>query len=498
MMKKQKDLSGVRSKGKNVQLDAPFVGREEELKELKLLLNKKSSSLVVINGRRRIGKSRLVREFAKKQNLYILSGIPPTEKTTAQSQREEFARQLNEHFSLPGLKATDWGDLFTLFAKQVSRGKVVLLLDEITWMGFLDPDFLGKLKTAWDLYFSQNSNLILILCGSVSSWIEKNILNSKGFMGRVSLTLHVKELTISECNKFLNLLGFRSGPYECFKMLSVTGGIPRYIEEMQPILGAEENVKRLCFKKSGILFNEFNEIFHDLFSKRSVLYQKIVELLVNGNLEFNEICEKLKVEKSGVMSEYLVELIKAGFIRRDFTWNIKDNQVSNLSYYRLSDNYVRFYLKYIEKNRERIESGHFANRSLSSLPGWTSIIGLQFENLVLNNREFIWKKLNINPEDIVSDNPFFQRKTAKVAGCQVDYLIQTRLNTLYACEIKFSKQEIKYDIISEVQEKLKKLSLPRGFSYFPVLIHVNGVSESVIDAGYFLECIDFSESLHLQ
>lgn len=484
----------MRKKSKSFPQRAPFVGREEQLKELELLLNKKSASLVVINGRRRVGKSRLVREFGTNRKLYVLSGIPPTEKTTEQSQREEFARQLNEQFSLPGLKAEDWGDLFTMLSKQVARGRCILLFDEISWMGSLDPDFLGKLKTAWDVHFSQNSQLILILCGSVSIWIEENILNSKGFMGRISLKLHLKELSISECNEFLTLLGFHAAPYEKFKILSVTGGIPRYIEEMQPMLGAEENIKRLCFKSSGVLYNEFNEIFSDLFSKRSSIYQKIVELLINGHLEFNEICNELGMAKSGLVSEYLNELIKAGFIRRDFTWNIKNGKISNLSHYRLSDNYIRFYLKYIEKNREKIENDHFINRSLSNLPGWTSILGLQFENLVLNNREFIWQKLNLNTEDIISDNPFFQKKTVKAQGCQIDYLIQTRFNTLFACEIKFLKQEVKTDIIEEIQEKIKKLSLPKGFSCFPVLVHVNGVHERVIEKEYFLECIDFSES----
>jgi len=485
-------------KEKPVVLRAPFVGRKEELKELTLLLNKKSSSLVVINGRRRIGKSRLVREFGINHNLYLFSGIPITEKTTAQSQREEFSRQLTEQFSTPPLKATDWGDLFSFLAKQLSQTKAIVLFDEISWMGALDSDFLGKLKTVWDIHFSQNPRLILILCGSVSAWIEKNILNSKGFMGRISLSLHLKELSIAECNEFLNLLGFRSEPYERFKILSVTGGVPRYLEEMQKILGAEENIKRLCFKKSGILFNEFNEIFFDLFSKRSVIYKKIIEFLIAGQLEFNEICEKLQFSKSGLVSEYLDELIKAGFIQRNFTWNIKNGIISNLSRYRLSDNYIRFYLKYIDKNRERIENDHFVNRSLATLPGWTSIMGLQFENLVLNNRAFIWKKLHLNPEDIISDNPFFQRKTLKTAGCQIDYLIQTRFNTLFACEIKFSKHEIKTDIVSETQQKLKRLSLPRGFSCFPVLVHVNGVHETLVERDYFSSCIDFSESLQTE
>jgi len=482
-------------KPKSLVKKAPFVGRKEQVKELNLLLNKKSSSLIVINGRRRVGKSRLVREFGSPHNLFVFSGIPITKETTAQTQRQEFARQLNENFSLPGLKADDWGDLFTLLFKQVSKGRMIILFDEISWMGSLDPDFLSKLKTAWDVHFSQNPNLILILCGSVSTWIEANILNSKGFVGRISLKIHLKELSISECNEFLDLLGFKSAPYDRFKILSVSGGIPRYIEEMQPTLGAEDNIRRLCFKESGILFNEFNEIFHDLFSKRSIIYKKIVELLVNGHLDFSEICERLSVEKSGTVSEYLNDLIKARFIRRDFTWNIKNNETSNLSHYRLSDNYIRFYLKYIEKNRGRIEAGHFINRSLSTLPNWLSIMGLQFENLVLNNREFIWRKLNLNPEDIISDNPFFQRKTSKNEGCQIDYLIQTRFNSLFLCEIKFSKQEIKPNVIEEVQEKIKKITLPKGFSCFPVLIHVNGVQENVLERNYFLQCIDFSESL---
>lgn len=100
-----------------------------------------------------------------------------------------------------------------------------------------------------------------------------------------------------------------------------------------------------------------------------------------------------------------------------------------------------------------------------------------------------------NPHDIVTDNPFFQRKTEKMAGCQIDYLIQTNYNTLFVCEIKFSKQEIKTNIITEVKEKLSRLSLPRGFACCPVLIHVNGVQDSVMDAEYFKACIDFSTIL---
>ena len=136
---------------------------------------------------------------------------------------------------------------------------------------------------------------------------------------------------------------------------------------------------------------------------------------------------------------------------------------------------------------------HFVVKPLSSLPGWATIMGFQFENLVLHNRSFIWDRLGICPEDIVFEGPFFQHSTSKQPGCQIDYLIQTRFNTLFACEVKFSRKEIKTGIVEEVKEKLRRLVLPRGFSCCPVLIHVSGVQDAVIDRSFCTEVIDFCE-----
>ena len=122
-------------------------------------------------------------------------------------------------------------------------------------------------------------------------------------------------------------------------------------------------------------------------------------------------------------------------------------------------------------------------------------MGLQFENLVLKNRQIIHQNLHLRPQDIVASNPFFQKKTQRQRGCQIDYLIQTRFNTLFACEIKFSKSPIQSTIIQEIKEKMERLILPKEFSCFPVLIHVNGVQEEVTDSGFFTEIIDFSTFL---
>lgn len=142
-----------------------------------------------------------------------------------------------------------------------------------------------------------------------------------------------------------------------------------------------------------------------------------------------------------------------------------------------------------------IKTRKYKVSSLSNLAGWSSIIGLQFENLLLSNREIIHNILNVDHNDVEIDGPFFQRSTTKTKGCQIDYLVQTKTATLYACEIKFSRNEIKLDIINEMKNKLSNLSIPRGFSYLPVLIHVNGVHDTVLDKNYFFKVIDFSELL---
>lgn len=476
---------------------AKFIGRETELNILKSLYEKNSASLVVLKGRRRIGKSRLIEEFAKNKKFLSFTGLPPTSVTNDQSQRDVFVSQLKKAFHSAPKKSDDWWDLLWFIAEHTKNEKIIILFDEISWMGSKDPDFLGKLKTVWDNHLKKNPNLILVLCGSISSWIEQNILSNTGFLGRISLTLTLEELPLSDCDKFWSKHTSLSA-YEKFKLLSITGGIPRYLEEIKSHLPAEENIRQLAFERSGILFNEFDQIFSDLFSTRSQIYKQIVVYLANQNADRNQIAKWLDIKVGGVISSYLDDLEKAGFIKRDFSWQIKDGKISKLSQFRLSDNYIRFYLNFIQPNRKKIENNMFQERTLTSLPGLSSIMGLQFENLVLGNRKSIHKLLEIHAEDLISEGPYFQRKTARQPGCQIDYLIQTKFDCLYVCEIKFSRYEIKSNIINEVQEKILRLKRPRYLSCRPVLIHVNGINEELEDSKYFAKIISFSTLLEKQ
>lgn len=196
------------------------------------------------------------------------------------------------------------------------------------------------------------------------------------------------------------------------------------------------------------------------------------------------------MEKSGVISDYMEDLVTAGFVSHDFTWHLKTGEDSKLSHFRLKDNYLRFYLKYIEPNKKKIEK-----QELKILPQWQSVMGLQFENLVLSNRKALQHILGVNPAEIVNDNPYFQRNTQTQKGCQIDYLIQTKFGTCYLCEIKFSSQLITKSVIQEIKQKMQNLKLTNNLSIRPVLIHVNGVDESVQNSDFFSSIIDFNELL---
>lgn len=360
-------------------------------------------------------------------------------------------------------------------------------------MATRDKTFLGKLKNAWDLYFSKNPKLILILCGSISSWIDHNILKSTGFFGRISLTLTLKELPLTSCHLLLDRLNIKRSTTEEFLILSLTGGIPWYLELFSSGYPIPENIRRLCYEPEGQFVTEFDHIFHDLFGRRSDTYKKIVTFLSQGPAPYGDIADQIQYTSGGPLTDYLDDLITAGFLNRDFTWSFKTGTLSRLSLYRLKDNYLRFYLKYILPNRDKIQRGQYRNTTISAFPNWDTIAGLQFENLILANRDLILQNLKIHPHDIICDNPYFQRKSSTQKGCQIDYLIETKSNTLYICEIKYSKNPLSKSVILEVQEKINKLKRPKGFSCRPVLIHVNGVQDSVIDADYFDSIINFHD-----
>jgi len=475
-----------------------FHGRTDELAGLAALTKKGTASLVTVTGRRRNGKSRLIEEFARQSRGYrflALSALPPESGVTEAVQRDAIARSLERELGIPPIAHSDWSDLFFHIAHNTRRGRWIVLLDEVSWMARRDPAFLGKLKAAWDLHFKKNDRLILVLCSSVSSWIENNLLGSTGFVGRVSWTVRLEQLPLEHCVRFPGLRAATSSAYDVLKTLAVTGGVPRYLEELLGEMTAEQNIRRLCFEPEGLLYNEFDLIFHSLFERRSDLYKRIVTALATTRLDLTGVCEALGNQKSGVVSSYLNDLVTAGFLAKDPAWELRTGKTKRQHLYRIRDNYLRFFLGYVDPRRGQILQKRMSAKPLETLRGWDTMMGLQFESLVLQNRHFLWRQCGLTPGEIVQDGPFFQTPTTRRQGCQVDYLVQTTQGPIFLCEIKFLRGPVRPSVIADVQERLQKLVKPRHTSILPVLIHAGEVSPKVIESGFFARVIDFGEAL---
>lgn len=471
-----------------------FIGRKKELLQLADLLGKSNSSLVVCKGRRRIGKSRLIQEFGKMGKQFLeFQGLAPGPNIGKEEQLKNFSEQLSVQTGLPSFNLENWTQALALLAAQIKSRKTVILIDEISWMADGSPDLPGKLKIAWDTKFSKSHNLVLVLCGSVTSWLDDNILNNADFVGRLSLVLELQPLSLGECDLFWGSRRNRVKAMEKLRILSVTGGIPRYLEEIDPKQTAEQNIKSLCFDASGMLFAEFDRIFNSIFSRRAAIYRAIVSTLTDRKLGMKEISEQIGVLPSGTISKYLRDLENSGFIREEKFWKFSGKK-SRLSRYAIKDNYLRFFLKYIEPQQDKIRRGLFALKSLENLPGWRAISGLQFETLVLGNLAYIMNELGISVDNLVNAAPYIQTETKRKKGCQIDLLLETRFATLYVCEIKF-RSRITSSIIGEVKGKIAKLKTPCNYSIRPILIYAGELDEELLYTGYFDKCVDMTKLL---
>lgn len=466
-----------------------FVGRKEYLEDLESLWRKATSSLIACRGRRRIGKSTLIREFARRTaGDYIeIEGLPPDRQMTNQRQLDHFVEALADQTGALKDPVSNWMEAFHRLDGQIDDARrTVVLLDEVSWMGGYDVNYPGALRAAWERYFHRHRNLVVAVCGSVSTWIRENILDNTGFTGRFSRDYVLPELTLHECAEFWRGAKDRVSPREIFDVLSVTGGVPRYLEEIDPGLSAEENIRRMCFSTSGELYKDFDAIFSPQFGTETELKRRILEALSDRPLSGVELSSLFGLKRGGRIAAVLRELKEGGFISDDPGVNPATGAGSRTWKYRLKDNYTRFYLKYVMPRKAQIEAGGFRFVSLGTLPEWNAVMGLQFENLIVNNAMSLVPFLHLGNSIVESAAPY--RNARRIAGngsggCQIDLLIQTPM-TAYAVEIK-RKREIDESIIREMQDRLSRLPLRKGMSSRPVLVYEGELAPGVEGMGYF-------------
>ena len=463
-----------------------FIGRERDLKDLESLWGRDHGVLVTCRGRRRIGKSTLVEEFAARsaERFLCIEGLPPRKGMTDAAQRRRFCEKVAEYSGKEPRSADTWALAFAQLDEIIPPGRrTVVLLDEISWMGGYNPDFAGYLKEAWDRRFRKHPNLVFVLCGSVSAWIAENILESTGFVGRDSLDIELKELPPHQCLQMLGPAGARMSVREAVDLLSVTGGVPKYLEDVRPELSVDENVRRMCFMPRGILFREFDETFSGVFGRKAAVRGKILRMLAGGPKSAAELAKAEGKTPNGSYARALKELRMAGYAAGDGGLNPQTGEPLREERFRICDNYARFYLRYIEPRRRMIEDDLFEFSSLEQLEGREAMFGLQFENLVLNNLRTLFPLLGLEESLVLSAAPYCRRATAAGPGCQIDLLIQTRRMAM-AVEIK-RRREIGHEIVDEMDAKVRRLKVAPGLSVRTALVYEGRLSPSVPADRYF-------------
>lgn len=475
-----------------------FLGREKELEALRRLFDKRTASLVACRGRRRIGKSTLVREFARRNRaeFFVIEGLAPRKGQTDADQIRNFGERLCAQTRGARVVPDSWPEAFRLLGERLDdRRNTVVLLDEISWMGRLSPDFPGFLKNGWDDELKHHDRLVLVVCGSVSAWIEANLLENAAFGGRFSRDIVLRELPLDLCPKFWRGRETRIAEQEIADMLSVTGGVPRYLEEIDPALSADENIRRMCFSEGGPLFKDFNSIFAEVFGATTLVKADVLRSLANGPATPTELAVRLGVGRGGSLSRNLDELAAAGFVAKDDNVNPETGRKAREARYRLSDNYTRFYLKYIAPREGEIRSGRFDFGTMSELPGWASEKGVQFENLVVNHVAELIPHLHVPMGMVRSAAPFLLKGRNRTRGVQIDLLIQTD-RTAWIVEVK-RRTRIGREIEKELSDKVAAFPKRRGISVRTALVYSGVLDEAVSRSGSFDAIVPFSSILGL-
>lgn len=472
-----------------------FIGRERDLRDLSALWGRDAGVLVTCRGRRRIGKSTLIEEFAAREadTFISIDGVAPRKGMKDVDQRRHFCEKIAQYSRSPVRYAANWLEAFSQLDVLIpNRGKTVVLLDEISWMAGYFADFPGYFKEAWDKRLRKHPNLIFVLCGSVSAWIVENILNSTGFVGRDSLDLELKELSPTESIQLLGPTAERMSVREKVDLLSVTGGVPKYLEEIRPEISVDENVRRMCFMSRGLLFREFDDAFNGVFGRKSKTRGRILRMLQDGPKSAVELARGDGKTPNGSYAKALKDLELAGFVAGDGGLSPVTGEPLREERFRIRDNYTRFYLHYIEPRRKAVEQGLFDFSSLEQLHGLDGMFGYQFENLVLNHIPLLYPLLGLDRSLVLSAAPYVQRKTCQHEGCQIDLLIQTQ-RMLMVVEVK-RRREIGHEIVDEVAEKIRRLQHRKDLSVRTALVYEGALSQTVPADRYF-DFIISAESL---
>jgi len=453
-------------------------GREYELSLLNKSYNSKRSELIAVYGRRRIGKSYLIKQYGLGKNFWAFEGL---EGLSTPKQIDHFKNQLKKYIQDPlidSIQFKGWTQVFDYLTQKIQEEdrKVILFFDELQWMAAGQIKLISLIKYYWDKDW-KDLNIQFILCGSIASFMVDKVVRSSALYGRINFDIQVTELQPAEVKLFFK--GQRS-QHEILKYMLIFGGVPKYFELINIKESFNKNIESLIFNRNGFIFNEYEKIFYSQF-KEHITYEKIVSLIAKKPIQLEKIAQELKIKSGGGLRRYITNLELARFIKSQKPIQKENAKVIK---YKLYDEYLRFYFKYIKPHRKNLlnQSGsaeHFFKNKIETV--WQSWLGLAFEHFCYKYNQVIINHLKIQHE-VIEIGPYSETGEN---GLQIDLLIKRSDKVWNLCECKYSENLVDIGVVKEVQTKISKMKIPKGITIEPILITVNGVEKSVEKIDYF-------------
>ena len=409
-----------------------LIGREKEIQELLQAYNSEESKFVAIFGRRRIGKTYLVREVFHNKFAFAYSGMA---KANTKEQLQRFYLSLKDHGYKNGCYPNNWIEAFYMleqYLKELPDGKKVVFLDELPWMDAPKSSFMPAFENFWNGWASSRKDILLLVCGSATSWMINKILKNRGGLhNRLNNQIHLQPFTLHECEQYAGSIDIPMERQEILEAYMVFGGIPFYWSLLDKSLSLPQNIDALFFGRNPKLGNEFKELYFSLF-KQPESYINIITALSKKKIGMtrDEIIENTNLITNGHLTKYLEDLVNCGFIRKYYSIG----QKSKNAVYQLIDNFTLFYFKFIDGKRN-VDANFWSK--IQTAPVFHTWRGLSFERICLLHSEQIKKALGISG---VITNEYAWRTTAteEHPGAQVDLLVDRSDKVINLCEIKYS------------------------------------------------------------
>ncbi|MBK7129630.1 MAG: AAA family ATPase [Crocinitomicaceae bacterium] len=411
-----------------------MIGRKYEIKRLNESLKSKKSELIAVYGRRRVGKTYLIRKVYEKHIKFEVTGLYGGNH---EKQLDIFFYELKKLSKKikKSDKPKNWKDAFELLKTYINslrgKSKKVIFIDEMPWLDTHKSDFRMYFGHFWNTYCEKRNDIVIVLCGSAASYMVQNVISNQGSLhARLTYKLQIKPFTLFETKEFLKTKNISWGHYHILHLYLAIGGIPHYLNKIKKGESVVQSIQRLCFDTNGDLVNEFNEIFESLFTHSSSHISIVRALGKSGKgIPRDELITKSKHAGGGAFTRALEELIASGFVTK---YPAFDKKVRKMLY-RLTDEYSKFYLKYIEPNKNQGENFW---KTMFQQQTYLSWAGFNFETICLKHVPLIKKALKI--EGIHSNNSSWS-----VKGAQVDLVIKRADNWVNLCEMKFYSAPLK-------------------------------------------------------